>query len=109
MFRQGDVFLVARKPSAKVVKVGVVENLVLVHGETTGHKHTLVNAQWLVQAASDIDDFRDGKKINGVFVEVMQNTILTHEEHQTLEIPAGIYEVCRQRQYTPQAIRPVYD
>ena len=34
---------------------------------------------------------------------------VTHEEHATLTIPPGDYEVKRQREYTPEEIRRVAD
>ena len=34
---------------------------------------------------------------------------LRHEEHAEITLPAGIYKITRQREYSPEAIRSVCD
>jgi hypothetical protein len=42
-------------------------------------------------------------------VHVATPSSLTHEEHATLHVPMGWYEVVRQRTYTPRVPRWVRD
>jgi len=45
-----------------------------------------------------------------MWVEVAeQPAILDHPEHADIDLPVGIYEVRRQREYSPSANRYVYD
>jgi len=62
------------------------QNIILAWGETTGHKHTLTG-QIL---ESQLEDQR--------FVELKQEGTLTHEEHETLTVPKGKYQVFVQRE-----------
>lgn len=45
------------------------------------------------------------------FVEVKQDTILTHQEHKTVEVPEGMYELVHEREYNPfdEQVRRVLD
>jgi len=44
-----------------------------------------------------------------LLVTAPEPVALTHEEHATLLVPPGTYEVRRAREYTPEAIRSVAD
>ena len=104
MYRQGDVLVIPVKAMPK----GALEPVdreggyaVLAHGEVTGHAHRI--------KSMDAALFRD-PKLMAVFMNVSGDTVaLTHDEHDTIAIPPGCYEVRRQREYTPQAIRNVAD
>jgi hypothetical protein len=74
--------------------------LELAEGEETGHKHVLTGdlISW--------PNVRNGP----TFVAVRERpAVLTHEEHATLAIPPGVYEVRRQRVYSPAEVRWVMD
>jgi len=43
------------------------------------------------------------------YVRVESTSFLEHDEHGTIEVPPGIYEVVIQREYTPGAPRQVLD
>ena len=77
--------------------------LTLLYGEITSHRH-------LLETNGDIKVI---KKINQfpVIFSITRNSILTHPEHKTIEIPKGNYEVTRQREYDPyqKAIQSVTD
>ena len=98
IIRQGDVLLVpVDSKSGKVVER---ENgrIVLAHGEVTGHAHAIdSNTAVLFE---DEDQW---------FLETNEPTVLKHEEHGAVVIPTGIWEVKRQREYTPEEIRRVAD
>lgn len=105
LFRQGDVLLVSVKalplnasPQPKQAQV------TLALGEVTGHSHVLV-----ADPADTIAPFTVPDQTDVVFLEIMETAFLKHDEHATLDIPAGIYEVRRQREYHPAEIRMVAD
>lgn len=109
-FRQGDVLLnkVSALPQLDQKKYYSVEgpqiknSIILAHGEATGHKHAIKikngNAL-LLKAAND----------NRFFLIITKDSELTHEEHSKISLPVGNYEVIRQREYTPEAVRWVAD
>lgn len=107
VFRQGDVLVKRTRktpsPTAKVVTDK--GRTILAYGEVTGHCHEVftpgvdnVPGQQLFEE-SDVTRLlvlkRDGE--------------LRHDEHGTISLGAGTYEVIRQREYSPEAIRNVAD
>lgn len=105
LFRQGDVLLrrVARLPHAATLVDIKTPAVVLAYGEVTGHAHTLPKAavkEYHVPAElGDVDRY--------LMVDVLSQ--LVHQEHATIDVPAGIYQVIQQREYTPERIRNVAD
>jgi hypothetical protein len=104
MFRQGDVLIV---PIAKLPEgLKPVERehgpLVLAYGEVTGHAHAIRDKRAAL--------FRD-PKLAAIFMHVSGDgpVALDHQEHDTIHIPPGDYQIIRQREYTPDAIRNVAD
>ena len=102
MFRQGDVLVVevTAIPDDAVVVPPARDRIVLADGEATGHAHVVPTA-----GATLLDD-RGGRYLR---VTEEQGVPLTHEEHDTIVLPPGDYEVVRQREYSPQRIRQVAD
>lgn len=104
IIRQGDV-LVERIPSLpKNIKPIARENgrVVLAHGEVTGHCHAISS-----KAATHYQVDGDN---NATFLEIAEAMAdLVHDEHATIQIPAGCYRVIRQREYSPEEIRRVAD
>ena len=76
--------------------------VVLAHGEVTGHAHAIRDRRATM--------FRDPAQ-TAMFLRVSGDgpVALEHEEHDTIHIPPGDYEVVRQREYTAEAIRAVAD
>lgn len=101
--RQGDV-LIVRRQMPKGCEPIARENgrVVLAHGEVTGHAHAISSERAAL--------FRD-PKLAAIFMHVTGDgpVLLEHEEHTTIEIPPGDYEIIRQREYSPEAIRQVED
>lgn len=98
MWRHGDVLIakVASIPSAAKKKSGVI----LARGEITGHSHRIQDPRtaelWAHRGV--------------VYLKVLSSAAqLIHEEHNTITLPQGVYRVWIQREYTPSAIRRVYD
>ncbi len=101
-YRQGDV-LIRRIDS--INKINPMEReqgrVILAHGEVTGHAHAITDKA--------VRQYRT--KAPGVTALEIRQAIamLRHEEHGTIEIPKGTYEVIRQREYTPTEIINVAD
>jgi len=77
------------------------ERLVLAEGEATGHAHVLTG---LAVAHTVVTNFR-----RMAVIEVHEPSALTHQEHKTIRVPPGWYEIIRQRVYTPTSPRFVRD
>lgn len=104
MYRQGDVLIV---PVPKLpAKLEAIERengrVILAHGEVTGHAHAIKDQRAAL--------FRDPKLMT-VFMTVTGDApvALEHDEHNTISIPPGDYQIIRQREYHPEAIRNVAD
>lgn len=101
-FRQGDVLVtrLSRRPAGEQKPIAREKGrIVLAHGEATGHAHAI--------KAPNASLFEVAGR---VFLSIGGDTVaLEHEEHATVEIDEGTYEVTRQREYSPAAIRNVAD
>lgn len=111
IIRQGDVLL--RKLSA--LPSGLLETVApengvytLALGETTGHTHTI--------PAPGATMRRNSAGVR--YMTIDELTTFDHQEHGTLPLPVGIYEVSHpnpkdlkatQREYTPEGLRSVGD
>ena len=104
MYRQGDVLIVPVKALPKNLEPVDREQgrVILAHGEVTGHAHAIKDQKAAL--------FRD-PKLAAIFMNVSADgpVALEHEEHATIHIPPGNYQVIRQREYSPEAIRNVAD
>lgn len=111
MIRQGDVLLqsTTKTPGQQAKLVVEHGRTILAHGEQTGHAHqVIVDAPPLTGddvPAQQLFEEPDGTRL----LVVRGPASLRHEEHAPLTIPAGTYEVIRQREYSPEAIRNVAD
>lgn len=106
LYRQGDILIrrVAQVP-ANAKAQAKTKSLTIALGEVTGHAHVLE-----VQGSpreTAIVPYRDAT--DTLFFSLMSEAFLKHDEHAPIALPAGTYEVVRQREYTPQAIRNVAD
>lgn len=103
-YRQGDV-LIQRVPSlpSKLTPVARERGrVILAHGEVTGHAHAITDEH--------VDLFTTADEAGVTYLEVRDAmAALHHDEHSTIELPPGNYRVTRQREFTPEAIRPVAD
>lgn len=107
LYRQGDVLIrridkipLRRRKSTNDDR----RRLILAHGEATGHAH-VIDAK-PSEARLRHGSARDARELT--FLEVLSPTgvELVHDEHDTIVIPPGDYEVTRQREYSPaQAAR----
>ena len=93
IYRQGDVLLrrVTRIPASTPVPRDA-GRIVLAYGEVTGHAH-VIDAPEAEATLLTTDQERR-------FLRLMAPASLTHEEHASITLPAGRYEVIRQREWT---------
>ena len=102
-YRQGDVLLCAVDeipPRAKrVPRDG--DRVVVAEGELTGHAHAF--------PAKRVKLFRERQSQRSFLTIVEGGARLSHEEHGSILVPEGCYELRRQREYAPAAPRRVRD
>ncbi len=111
MFAQGDILLVPvpevpAEFTAKLPKSPVIVG----YGEASGHSHVMVgDVQWLTDALTEIElsQFANAQPVaQPVFVQVGDGVRLAHldahaqptADHAAIDIPAGTYQVIRQRE-----------
>lgn len=85
-FQQGDVLLFpidSLPEGLENSKTKVVQE-----GEHTGHAHRLAEGEVFLD-----------KKTNTKFLRLVEDTAISHEEHKTINLPAGNYQVGIVREY----------
>jgi hypothetical protein len=92
-YRQGDVLLkrIDKLPEdAHVLEWD--KRIVLAYGEVTGHAHAISTdyAKMYMWKGDRLLEVKTGAK-------------LVHEEHATIALPEGVYQVIQQREYVPEA------
>lgn len=103
MYRQGDVLIVPVPEIPNGTERVDRENgrIILAHGEVTGHAHAIKSEGATL--------FRD-PQLMAVFLNVTGDSVaLEHEEHETINLIPGNYQIIRQREYHPESIRNVAD
>lgn len=104
MYRQGDVGIRAVAALPKGAQ-DVTPNgrIVLAYGEVTGHAHAIAEGQ-----AREFS-FAEAGGVVRRFLEVFSKAEVRHEEHATIPLEAGVYEIIQQREYQPEGLRNVAD
>lgn len=89
LVRHGDLLL---KPIDSIPKdAKLTDSKILAYGESTGHIHEIKgNAQILVT--------QDQK-----FVNVLEQSMITHQEHKTVQLEQGMYELINEQEFDPFA------
>lgn len=106
-FRQGDVMFVPceRIPAGESRKR---ENGTVAYGQVTGHSHHLADL-----ATADVFEVGEGLYVHvseeGISLSGEPGCSFVHEEHCTINLPPGDFEVRIQREYSPEEIRSVVD
>ena len=85
VYRHGDLLI--KETKSMPVDSKQLSTKVLAEGETTGHVHELTG-QVLVYE-------KNGKK----FFDAKEIVRLTHQEHKTIQIDPGTYQVIHEREY----------
>jgi len=105
MYRQGDVLLVRTdRPLGGQARPVPREagRVVLARGEATGHAHAIDSP------LAELFEEQDGRLYLRVSAGA-EPVRLIHQQHDPIALPPGVYEVRRQHEYTPEAIRRVID
>lgn len=100
IYRQGDfVFIpVESVPEGKTVK-REGGRIIVGRGEQTGHHHAVAERKVKMIEAPDTRRY----------LSSMNEFAVTHEEHDAVILPAGIYEIRQQRQFVRGQIRRAAD
>lgn len=106
MAAQGDLLIRKIDKLPEGLRLSNAENgkHIVAHSET-GHHHTVLerNATLLIDQTNEFI----------AYLEVSNDTQITHERsfdtHAPIEIKKGIYEIRRQREYTPEGFRRAAD
>jgi len=102
---QGDLLLIAvdNIPKGYAKKLPVNNSHIVAHSET-GHHH-IVSAQ--------TTNYYTGEDTMEAYLEVEVPTEIKHlrefDMHESIMIPPGIFQLRRQREYTPEGWRRVED
>jgi len=98
--RQGDVLFIKRDHIPVDTKryLSPKKDKIIVEGEATGHAHRLQGNADLLSGIG-----------NDMFVHVFDDAEVVHEEHGTVELDEGIWEVIRQKEYALGGSRTVAD
>jgi hypothetical protein len=102
IYRQGDVLITFLGSNEKPHTIRRTrKDGILLHGEATGHAHRIAD-----MAAAEVYDVDAGCFL---CVSASGGVSITHDEHAAILLPAGMYRVTRQREYSPEAISNVID
>lgn len=88
-YQQGDVLLKVVKSIPE--KVEVVKSKIVAEGEVTGHMHRIIDNDSTVYVTKE----------GNIFVDVAKEAIITHDEHNTISLPTGKYQVGIVREFDP--------
>jgi hypothetical protein len=105
VFRQGDVCLIAIDEIPVDAKLApeTGRKVILALGEATGHHHRF-------EFMDTTHNVRMHAAHGGArYLHVMAPAKLLHEEHSTVDVPAGKYLLPTQVEYTPAELRRVAD
>lgn len=89
-FFQGDVVVKKVKSIPEFESADWVENNVLAKGEATGHVHKVKGNCRVIKNPTDSND---------MYLDVIEDSELYHQEHSPIKIGPGFYKVEIQREY----------
>jgi hypothetical protein len=105
VIRQGDVLLVRVKaiPKGAIEQPQKGQKLILALGEATGHHHRF---EFLARDYNVKLYVADG---GARYIDVAKPVELLHEEHAPARVPAGLWLIPQQVEYSPAELRRVQD
>jgi len=105
---QGDMMLIriAELPAGMTEIPAANGQHVLAHSET-GHNHVVMDRP-TVRHFSAMDEFRSYLEVTGDEPVELEH-LRSFDTHESIQINPGIYEVRRQREYTPEGFRRAAD
>lgn len=88
-YQHGDVLLkqIKKLPEGLILKGE--GDVIVAEGEATGHHHKISGKVQLLERTETKD----------LFLNVIWPATITHAEHKPIEIPAGLYEIGRVKEY----------
>ena len=95
IYRHGDILLKEIENLPKNLKP--LNHGILAEGEFTGHKHELKPVKVATKPSFQIYQDEKGE----TYVEILEPSEITHQEHKTLRIEKGIYYIQHEREYNP--------
>lgn len=106
---QGDLYLrrIAELPKNVVEQAAVKRQYVVAHSET-GHHHVVAESPDVKYYGNPEDEMRAYLVVQGIIGAQLEH-LRDFDTHETLLIPPGIFELRRQREYTPEGWRRVED
>ena len=100
--RQGDVMLVKVSALPKgAVEVETKGDVILAHGEVTGHAHRIKQTEKPSARLFDVGAER--------YLQIAERVALTHEEHSAIFLEAGVYRQAFQFEEKRAEIQRVAD
>lgn len=103
-YRQGDLLFLRLDTEDLPKDATIVADGVMARGEATNHAHRLAPEDLQLNKAKVLSDGPQR-----LYIEAFETARVLHEEHSPIVLPAGRYEVRRQREYQPDQIRMVAD
>jgi len=105
---QGDCLLrkITDLPDDATLVEAENSQFIVAHSET-GHNHC-VKERPTVKLYASVDQFRGYLAVTGDKPAVLEHH-RSFDTHESLEIKPGIYEIRRQREYTPEGFRRAAD
>lgn len=91
-YRHGDVDIIGVEKLPEGLKE--VNTLTLAFGEATGHHHSFAVAD-----RKNLTIYEDAQ--GNKWITVAKNSALTHQEHKTLTIKKGFYQVKIEQEFDP--------
>lgn len=97
--RQGDIYFTRVEEGTIPEEAEVIKDGIIARGESTGHTHMISNASQAVLMM-----------VAGIaYIKAMQDCQIVHQEHGTIDLPAGEWQITYQKQYTPKGWNPILD
>ena len=90
MYRQGDLLFI--KIDNLPTDLQKLNTRDILKSSVTGHSHRIIKG--IVFANNNIS--RAGDRMGNFYLDLSEDDELVHEEHKTIPLPKGIYEVRRQ-------------
>jgi len=108
MAAQGDLLIrrIHQLPPNVVPERATDGAYVLAHSET-GHNHVVLERPGVTLHKDPVDQFRAFLTVTGDPVELEH--LRSYDTHETILVTEGVYEVRRQREYTPESFRKAQD
>lgn len=110
LYRQGDIFIQRVDKLPKPEDRQAANRRILVHGESTGHTHSIKDSR--TAKVYHFTNWRWGDlqvRPQWYLDVTAEKAEVVHPEHGTITLPKGVYIVWRQREWGPNGDRNIAD